>query len=539
MDVEISQKEELKTEILDAHFKDQVYNIEDNKGYSYTSDYDYDGNIVFNKRHKESNKFFGFVKQVELFDKIYKPAKPQHNFEGMDSTVIAFIASKNKGDREEATELLVQKFMRRNRIYTTRNDKLPDIWIYKKGIYIPEGRTYIQEFCRKQLDKLYTTSICNQVISKIEADTYINEEDFFVNENLDLVPVQNGILNIKTKELLNFSPDYRFFNKLKVDYNPKLYNESINEFFKTILLEKDIPIIQEIFGYALHRDYFIHKSFMFNGKGRNGKGVTLNLMEKLIGKDNCCDLTLKDMEKDEFTLCRLHNKMLNISGDINNSKIYENGSFKKLTGGDTITARRKFKTDIHFKNYAKMIFACNELPDFHDDSDGNWLRWILIDFPFQFKPKNEYNKLTDIEKIEKNIRLANPSIIDELTTDENMTVLLNWALIGLERLYKNNEFSFSESVKQRWKMKSNNLLLFVNTMCTVAYGQEIISSDFKEEYSLFCQQNKLKAITAKRIVNTLEKEFAVFPKRNQNGILYTGININKNMKENLLKSYEK
>jgi len=452
--------------------------------------------------------------------------------DNVDSTIISFLASTNKGDREEATEIVVDCFKYLNNIYTTRNDDRSEIWIYKDGIYIPEGRTYIQEYCRMKIGKLFTTNFCNQVIAKIEADTFINEEDFFVNEDVDLVPVRNGILNIKTKELLDFDPKYRFFNKLDVDYDKNTYDKTFDEFFKGIVLEKDVKLIQEIFGYALHREYFIHKAFMFNGKGRNGKGVTLNLLENLIGKQNCTDLSLKEMEKDEFTLCRLHNKMLNISGDINNSMIYESGIFKKLSGNDTLTARRKFKTDIHFKNYAKMIFACNELPSFKDDSDGNWMRWILIDFPFQFISKKEYDKLSVEEKIERRLRIANPSIIKDILTEKNKTILLNWALIGLERIYQTKEFSESESSKMRWKMKSNNLLLFVKEMCVKKYGEEILISQLKEEYALFCQQNNLKPISSKRITDTMAKEFAVFTKRKKEGIFYTGITLKSLEKDN-------
>ncbi|GAH30285.1 unnamed protein product, partial [marine sediment metagenome] len=42
----------------------------------------------------------------------------------------------------------------------------------------------------------------------------------------------------------------------------------------------------------------------------------------------------------------------------------------------------------------------------------------------------------------------NPNIIEQITTDEEMCGLLNWALIGLERLREKKQFSYSPSTKQ-------------------------------------------------------------------------------------------
>ena len=46
----------------------------------------------------------------------------------------------------------------------------------------------------------------HEVISKIEADTFIDPDEFFKNNYKDLVPVENGILNVLTRELNDFNP---------------------------------------------------------------------------------------------------------------------------------------------------------------------------------------------------------------------------------------------------------------------------------------------------------------------------------------------
>ncbi len=197
-------------------------------------------------------------------------------------------------NKPKASELIVRFMLTHERIYTTRDDDNAEIWMYQNGIYVPEGRTYIKEFCRTTLETAYTTHFCNQVIAKVEVDTYIDQKKLFINEDVNKVPVQNGIVNIDTLELEEFSSGLRFFNKLPVVFDPKAICPAIQKFFKEVLKSKDdIKVLQELFGYLLYRDLKVEKAFMFTGSGRNGKGKTVELMKRFLGSDNCANITLQ------------------------------------------------------------------------------------------------------------------------------------------------------------------------------------------------------------------------------------------------------
>ena len=64
-------------------------------------------------------------------------------------------------------------------IFTTRDDIKSECWIYKEGIYIPQAKTYITEITRTILNNKFTPHLLNEVILKIEADTYIEQDEFF------------------------------------------------------------------------------------------------------------------------------------------------------------------------------------------------------------------------------------------------------------------------------------------------------------------------------------------------------------------------
>jgi putative DNA primase/helicase len=104
--------------------------------------------------------------------------------------------------------------------------------------------------------------------------------------------------------------------------------------------------------------------------------------------------------------------------------------FKSLTGRDTISSKRKFLRDLHFQNNAKFVFACNELPMVYDASKGFWDRWILLDFPYTFVTKEELGE-------NKNFKLKDDEIINNILTPEEISGFLNQEILGLNRLINN------------------------------------------------------------------------------------------------------
>ena len=54
--------------------------------------------------------------------------------------------------------------------------------------------------------------------------------------------------------------------------------------------------------------------------------------------------------------------------------------FKALTGGDRVTAERKFKPPLAFVSYARLLFSANHLPRSSDASYAYYRRWLLVPF---------------------------------------------------------------------------------------------------------------------------------------------------------------
>jgi len=416
-------------------------------------------------------------------------------------------------ERSKATEMIVEEIKRTNKIYTLRHDEKEEIWIYSDGIYIPEGKTYIKEFIRKTLGDLYTSHLANLIIEKIETDTFIHDEDFFIDEDPNLICLQNGIFNIKSKRLMDYDNKYFFFQKIPIEYEKKARCRNIIKFFESTLKEGDVKTLQECFGYMLYRKYRYEKAFMFNGDGSNGKSKCVELMKRFLGIQNCASLSLQRMEAHQnFDLCELHTKLANLSADLSYSSLKDTGNFKSLTCEDPVSAPRKFKNNLKFTNYAKMIFCANELPKPVDLSTGFFRRWILIDFPYTFYTAEEYDNHIG----EKDAKKADIKIIEKISNQEELNGLFNWAVLGWERLEKNKSFSNTrsmEELKETWISRSDSFQAFCSKYMKDDINGSVRKSSLLRYYSKYCKINKLRTFGERHIKAVLEREFGAYDTR--------------------------
>jgi len=434
----------------------------------------------------------------------------QSNYAALKEQVLSQFAQHRN---DTGTELIVQQILSSNHIYTTRSDEKTELFIYHEGIYIPQGKSFVKEFVREILQEAFTTYRCNNVIAKIEADTFINSEDLFSLDNVEEIAVENGVLNIFTRELSQFTPNKFFFNKLPVKYDPNKDCPIIKKHLEEVLrFGEDIKVMQELFGFCLLREYRIEKAFMLIGTGRNGKSKTIELMKRFIGIENCVNIPLQQLEIDNFALSELHNKMANLAGDIDDTTLKKTGNFKTLTGRDLISASKKFLPRVKFTNYAKLIFLANKLPRVYDMSEGFWNRWILLEFPYSFFSEKELNERIE----EENCKLADPDIIEKLTTEKELSGLLNWSLDGLERLLKQKDFSYSKSTaetKEAWIRKSDSFRAFLMDCIEEEYGHDIEKQVLKRSYAEYCKKHKIEMVSDKSIKYTLTTNFAVTDKQ--------------------------
>lgn len=410
-------------------------------------------------------------------------------------------------EKSQATELIAEKILEENYIYTTKDDAKEEVWFYEDGIYIPNGKCHIKEILGKYIGEIFTINIYNEVLAKIEFKTYIDSKEFFNHHYVDEIPLKNGILNLRTRELSPFNPEKIFFNKLPVEYNVKAECPMIEKFVSEVLKKVDDKMVfYEMGGFCLWKEYLFEKAFIFVAGGRNGKDKTLELVKRLIGVENCCAIPLSSIVPESFIISEFHNKMVNLSGEIGNQDLKDTTAFKGLTGRSLQSAPRKFLKPVEFVNYAKFIFACNELPMVYENTRGFWDRWLILEFPYTFVSQREYDETED----KTNLKIREEGIIERITTPEELSGLLNKFLDGLDRLMKKRDFTTtkgSEEVKQFWIRKSNSVTAFCLEKIEENYEGNITKKEFRKRYTDFCKEHRIRMRSDFVIKRTLEELF--------------------------------
>jgi putative DNA primase/helicase len=389
-----------------------------------------------------------------------------------------------KEDTKEAIGVIVNSILENHNILTFSDTD--EIFVYEKGVYRGNGSKKISKIVQSFLQTECTIHIVNEVVGHIKRSTYTDREN--VAEPITKICLQNGILNLDTLEVEPHSPDVIFFNKLPVNFNKEADCPRIKNFLSEVVPGDSIPTLQEMVGYCLYKNYFVHKAFMLVGDGANGKSTFINLIKRFLGFENCASEPLQSLETNRFAQSSLFGKLANVFADLPARALRETSCFKMLTGQDPLAAERKFKDRFSFVNYAKLIFSCNQIPRSPDNSDAFFRRWLIIIFPHQFLGNDADKKLAE-----------------KLTTPAELSGFLNFAIEGLRRLLQSGEFSNSSSIEQvreDYIRKSDSVASFNMDCVLIAPDEFIEKRKLYTEYTDYCRDRNYPVVPE----NTFHKE---------------------------------
>jgi P4 family phage/plasmid primase-like protien len=397
--------------------------------------------------------------------------------------------AKEENETTRMINQIVETVRRKYHFKTTKDNDT--IYVYVDGVYKPEGEIVISEEAENILGKHLRINTAREAIAQIKYSTYVDRKEF--DSNPYLLCLKNGIFNIKTKELLQHNPDILLTSQMPITFDKDAECPKVKEFLDEIVYPDDIPFIQEYFGFSLFRDYFIRKAMLMYGNGGNGKSTLLALFEKFIGGadgKNISHVSMKKLAFDRFAGADMHGKYLNIFDELEQDAVMNTSLFKQATGGSTIRAEFKGRNAFDYVPFAKHIFTCNQIPDVKDSSDAFFERLNIITFPYKF----EVNP--DPENANEKKRRMREEIMAEITTEEEMSGLFNWALEGLFRLFERKEFTgtkSTEETKKEFMLKSTPVNAFIEEMVEFLSDSELPKKDAYVEYVKFCQRKKLPA----------------------------------------------
>jgi len=371
---------------------------------------------------------------------------------------------------------LAMRVLRNHHIITLQDTS--EMLHYQDGYYQTGGKEIVKEHTQTLLGEEAKRYDILEVLGHVERLTYTPRNKLANKPNT--LNLENGLLDLDTQNFKKHTPNHLSTIQLPIKHEPKADCPAFKKFLGEILDEKDHNAVQELFGYCLWKTYAIRKAFMLIGSGANGKSTLLNVLAAMIGENNISGVSLQSLGTDRFALGRFKDKLANIYADIPSKGITNTGTFKMLTGNDPLEADQKFKQPVPFRNHAKLIFSCNQVPATTDDTDAFYSRWIFLNFPHQF-PEEDPN--------------TNPHLVNKLTTPSELSGILNWALEGLHRLKKQGKFSNSKSteeIRERYIRLSDPVQSFLLD-CTTDEDPNAVTpkAEFYAAYIDYCHDKSL------------------------------------------------
>jgi putative DNA primase/helicase len=375
------------------------------------------------------------------------------------------------------------------------NDKM---LVYEDGMYVPGGDIFIESFVQKHLVEEDELSFARnnpvkEIVGCIKRMNRVKREDINPERYLCL---ENGLYDLKAKKLIPHTPNIICTFRLPVKFDGNADCPKFKSFLSQVSCKENIDELQEMFGYCLQQDYRFQYLFVLYGRtGANGKGVLLRVLTSMLGEENVSGVSLQDIENEKFAKAWLYGKLANVCTELSDTDIKSTGAIKLLTGEEMVFANEKFEKPFHYYNHAKLVFSSNKLPHIHDSNDGIWRRVKIFDFPNTF------------EGAKRDTQLKN-KLVGELSG------IFNWSLIGLDRLLKQNEFSYPakpHEMQTKWRLRSNHVIQFIDDCLEYDIVAETSTETIYNEYKIWCSKQRLSPISEIRVFGRILKQSTVAP----------------------------
>jgi putative DNA primase/helicase len=292
-----------------------------------------------------------------------------------------------------------------------------------------------------------------------------------------IVSVQNGLLDVGRRELLDHTPS--FFNATAV---PFPYDEDAptparwSRFLRELWGEDtdSVSVLAEWFGYVVSGRLDLHKILLLVGPTRAGKGVIARTLGQLVGVDNVAGPTLSSLSGD-FGLAPLLGKTLAVVSDArlngrNGSVVVER--LLSISGEDTLTVNRKYREQWTGKLPSRLMLCSNELPQLGDASMAITGRFVPL-----LLERSWYGR-------------EDLGLEDELAGE--LSGILNWALAGLEALTERGRFTRPPSVDDTIRILqdlASPVAAFVRERCTRGPDEQVAVDELYKAWRAWAGEN--------------------------------------------------
>jgi putative DNA primase/helicase len=370
---------------------------------------------------------------------------------------------------------------------TIRNDG--HIYIYKDGVYVPNGETYIKSKLDEIMQGEFVTShVKKEVIGHVSDRTYVDVDVFDADENI--LNLANGLYDFAHDTFRAHTHKHMSLCKSAVIYDPDAKCPNIDAFIDGAVEPHRVPTVYEIGGYALMPRKTIKRGFILLGEPDTGKTQFINLMVKFVGKALTSTVNPIALARNTHTGADLYGKLLNVIDDLGDAPLAETGLIKSIIGEGMITCNQKNRVAFSFTPNVVNVWGCNVLPKTDDPCFGDKFDILLFKNVYGGHPKPDRK------------------LIDKMTTDEELSGFFNKSIAAYREVDKEGQFTGSRSQTHRqmdWTLYSCPTAMFVSEQCSLVDEKALLPKDvFHKLYDLWVKDIGTKREMKKEIKSYLE-----------------------------------
>lgn len=329
-----------------------------------------------------------------------------------------------------------------------------------------------------------------------------------------LLACKNGVIDLRSGKFKDGQPDD--FITIVSPTEWKGFDEKCTRWERFLLEimnvdEEMVAYLNRLLGYAITGTTREHIMPVFWGKGRNGKGTLVKVLQYVMGP-------LAGTIQTELLLYnRLQRSSAGPSPDIVDlkglrmafaSETEENSKFsaskvKWLTGGDQLVGRNlNEKKQIRFEPSHTVFLMTNNKPIVSGDDYAFWKRIHLIPFKLSYVIDKAEDEMEEFE------RIADPDL--EIELKEEASGILAWLVKGCFE-YRKHGIRPPQTVKNatlEYQQDEDLLGQFVDYFCVLKSGVKTQSSEIFDPFLKWFKKNvSSKGISQKKFGTMMKKRF--------------------------------
>lgn len=382
------------------------------------------------------------------------------------------------------------------------------------------AREVAEQAARRGDRALLKTALGRMQTSKIRAAVTLamsRDEILTPHEQLDAHPyllnVDNGTLDLSGPEpvLHPHNPDDLMTKVCKASWTPGVDRTFWEDFLAGILPDREErDFLKRVIGSSLIGEVKEHIFPILEGEGRNGKGTFYEAVRKALGDyaviidPSMLMANEKGREAGEEVMV-LKGARLAIGSETNQGRALDEATMKRLTGGDSISARKHYKSPVEWEPTHQLLYVTNHLPKVKGDDEATWARMKVIHFDVVV-PKEERD--TELPK--------------KLTL--HLDAILAWAVEGYYE-WRRGGLSEPEGVMKAtsgYRFESSPIERFIAEDCLVSPAASATTGEIHAAYTRWAIRGNEERVSDKALTKRLAR-LGYEKKRTNRGATWMGV----------------